>query len=80
MEADLCPCGQTDRQTDMTKLKVAFINFANAPENVPFKLNEKKNHYVSGMPLDTLHLLLEFMMFGCKYTVTCNRIKTSSKT
>jgi len=26
------PCGQTDRQTDMTKLIVAFRNCANAPE------------------------------------------------
>jgi hypothetical protein len=25
------PCGQTDRQTDVTKLIVAFRNFANAP-------------------------------------------------
>jgi len=25
------PCGQTDRLTDMTKLIVAFCNFANAP-------------------------------------------------
>jgi hypothetical protein len=25
--------GQTDRQTDMTKLTVAFLNFANAPKN-----------------------------------------------
>ena len=28
-----CPCGQTDRQTDMMKLTVAFRNFANAPKN-----------------------------------------------
>ena len=42
-----------DRQTDMTKLKVAFSNFDNAPKNVPFKLNQKKKmHYVYGMPLD----------------------------
>ena len=26
---------QTDRQTDKTKLIVAFDNFANAPTNVP---------------------------------------------
>jgi len=25
--------GRTDGQTDMTKLIVAFLNFANAPEN-----------------------------------------------
>jgi hypothetical protein len=25
--------GQTDRQTDTTKLIVAFLNFTNAPEN-----------------------------------------------
>ena len=28
------PCGQTDGQTDMTKLIVAFRNFANAHKNV----------------------------------------------
>jgi len=39
--------GQTDKQMDMTKLKVAFSNFANASENMPFKLNQKKKmHYV----------------------------------
>ena len=27
------PWGQTDRQTDMTKLRVTFRNFANAPEH-----------------------------------------------
>jgi len=27
------PCGRTDGQTDMTKLIVAFRNFANAPKN-----------------------------------------------
>jgi hypothetical protein len=27
--------GRTDRQTDMTKLIVAFRNFVNAPKNVP---------------------------------------------
>ena len=26
--------GQTDRQTDMTKLTVAFSNFANAPKTM----------------------------------------------
>jgi hypothetical protein len=30
----LCTEGYTDRQTDMTKLIVAFYNFTNAPENV----------------------------------------------
>jgi len=34
---------QTDRRTDMTKLKVAFRNFSNAPQNVPFKLNQKNS-------------------------------------
>jgi len=29
-----CADGQTDRQTDMTKLIVAFSNFMDAPENV----------------------------------------------
>ena len=32
------PCGQTDRQTDMTKLIVALRSFANAPENVTSRL------------------------------------------
>jgi hypothetical protein len=27
------PCGWTDGRTDMTKLIVAFLNFANAPKN-----------------------------------------------
>jgi hypothetical protein len=27
------PCGETDGQTDMTKLIVAFCKFANAPKN-----------------------------------------------
>ena len=27
------PCGRTDRQTEMTKLIVAFLNFAKAPNN-----------------------------------------------
>ena len=27
------PCGQTNEQTDVTKLTVAFRNFANAPKN-----------------------------------------------
>jgi len=27
------PCGRTDRQADMTKVLVAFRDFANAPKN-----------------------------------------------
>jgi len=27
------PCGQTDGQTDLTRLTVLFRNFANAPKN-----------------------------------------------
>jgi len=27
------PCGRTDGQTDMTKITVAFHNFANSPKN-----------------------------------------------
>ena len=34
------PCGRTDRRTDMTKLVVAFRNFANAPEKILFDLHE----------------------------------------
>jgi len=33
--ADRWKDGQTDGQTDMTKLTVAFHRFANAPENQP---------------------------------------------
>jgi len=33
--------GQTDRRADMTKLTVAFLNFANAPKN-SFKKNITK--------------------------------------
>ena len=37
-------CGQTDRRADMTKLRVVFLNFANAPKNClgrkPQKLSE----------------------------------------
>jgi hypothetical protein len=36
-ESQVFPCGRRDRQTDtrtdMTKLKVAFRNFANAPKS-----------------------------------------------
>jgi len=31
-ESRVVPCGQTEGQTDMTKLIVAFRNFANAPK------------------------------------------------
>ena len=31
--AELCPCGQTDGRTDMTKLPVPFRNFAKTPKN-----------------------------------------------
>jgi len=31
--------GQTDRQTDMMKLRVASCNFANMPKNVSVKCN-----------------------------------------
>jgi len=31
VEAELFPCGWTDGQTDMTKLIVAFRNYANPP-------------------------------------------------
>jgi len=35
VEAEWChEDGRTDRQTDMTKLIVAFRNFANAPKKV----------------------------------------------
>jgi hypothetical protein len=38
------PCGQTDGHTDVTKLIVAFRNFANAPKNEKseWEMNEKE--------------------------------------
>jgi len=33
MKIRVVPSGRTDRWTDMTKLTVAFRNFANAPKN-----------------------------------------------
>jgi hypothetical protein len=41
------PCGQTDRRTDMTKLIVAFRNFANAPKNSG--LNQKYLRHVQNV-------------------------------
>jgi len=41
----VAPCGQTDRQTDMTKLIVAFRNFTKASNNV----------FVSNRPTQTEH-------------------------
>ena len=32
--SQVVPCGQTDGRTDMTKLRVAFRNFVNAPKNL----------------------------------------------
>jgi hypothetical protein len=34
LKYQVVPCGQADRQTDMTKLIIAFRSFANAPKNV----------------------------------------------
>jgi len=35
-ESRVFPCGQTDGQTDITKLIVTFRNFVNAPKTVIF--------------------------------------------
>jgi hypothetical protein len=35
--------GRTDRQTNMTKLLAAFRNFAKAPKNITFILDETRN-------------------------------------
>jgi len=37
------PCEQTDRQTDMTQLIVAFRNFAKAPKNWPVNVVQGTN-------------------------------------
>ena len=42
--------GRTDRQTDMTKLTVAFRNYANAPEQTN-AVCEKSHCVVSAIPL-----------------------------
>ena len=39
------PCGQTDRQTNMTKLIVAFRNFANAPNKVATETVQSDSYY-----------------------------------
>jgi hypothetical protein len=41
MSKDIQTYGQTDRQTHMTKLIVAFSNFAKAPENGTCKGNAR---------------------------------------
>jgi hypothetical protein len=41
------PCGRTDGHTDMTKLTIAFRNFANAPKNLPI-LSTLKTVLVEG--------------------------------
>ena len=41
------PCGRTDRQTDMTKLRVAFRSFANAPKKRNVSLNVKYTSFVA---------------------------------
>ena len=58
---DRVPCGQTDGRTDMTKLLVAFRNFAKAPKNKihsfisiqPFRpgWEEPEPSHVTGMAL-----------------------------
>ena len=40
------PCGQTDGQTDITKLIVAFRNFANAPKNACLMGNQLAPRHV----------------------------------
>jgi hypothetical protein len=39
------PCGQTDGQTDMTKLTVGFDKFANAPKNTHDHKNVHVGYY-----------------------------------
>jgi hypothetical protein len=38
--------GQTDRQTDMTKLTITLSNFVNAPECLPVNVVYRNNHYL----------------------------------
>jgi len=38
------PCGPMDGQTDMTKLIVAFRNFANPPRNVQYACQKMIQH------------------------------------
>jgi hypothetical protein len=40
VEAELFHADRTDGQTDMTKLVIAFRNFANAPEKMDLEVTE----------------------------------------
>jgi hypothetical protein len=57
--SQVIPCRRTDRRTDMTKLIVAFCNFANAPKNGENVL------------VDERQLILQEGIFCLEYTVNC---------
>jgi len=46
-DSRVVPCGRTDEKTDMTKLIVAFRNFANAT-NITGELRERKLQKAGG--------------------------------
>ena len=50
------PCVQTDRQTDMTKLIVAFCNFVNAPKKVKYALKQGIKAQIGSRGIDLLFL------------------------
>ena len=51
VRAELFQCGQTDRQTDMTELMVAFCNFTNARKNRMLKYATPCSFYVQSTSL-----------------------------
>jgi hypothetical protein len=55
--------GWTDRQTDMTKLTVAFRNFANAPKSPPMCIvNSFLTDLVTYVLIDFSRIKLYFLM------------------
>jgi hypothetical protein len=62
-------CAQTNRQTDMMKLIVAFRNFANAPKYVTPARPACEQHQAAGKKKKKLNILLPTALNYGKVTV-----------